>query len=96
MTHAETQLFDSIQIAAMLGVNPVTVRKWRKKNKELGFIKHGPEYEFRGANVVYPADKFAAWCASVKIVNGVPCMNLPITANIPLPRQAVLETDDGE
>lgn len=69
----------------MLGLNPVTLRKWRTKNKKLGVIKHGPPYEFRGHNVFYPEDKFRAWCSQVRMVNGVPNMNLPISSTIPHP-----------
>lgn len=95
MAQPEINLFDAQQIARMLGVNPVTVRKWRTKNKTAGCIKFGPPYEYHGSNVVYRADKFAAWCSQVKMVDGVPRINMPITATIPLPKLASLETGDA-
>lgn len=81
----ENKFFTDVQVAAMLGLNPVTVRKWRAKNKKLGLIKYGPPYEFRGPNVVYPKDRFSTWCSQVQMVGGVPRVNLPISATIPLP-----------
>lgn len=80
--------YTEAQVAALLGKHPVTVRKWRVKNKQIGLIKHGPPYEFRGHNVVYPKDKFRSWCSQVRVVDGVPRINLPITANVPLPAEA--------
>lgn len=71
--------FRDTQIAAMLGVNPVTVRQWRVKNREAGRIQYGPPYEYRGRYVVYPKPAFRAWCAAVKVVDGVPHMNLPVS-----------------
>lgn len=84
-SNEQESFYTDVEIAAMLGVHPVTVRKWRKKNVPLGCIKHGPPYEYRGANVVYPKDKFSTWCSQVRIVGGVPRINLPISATIPLP-----------
>jgi hypothetical protein len=89
----ERDYFTDTQIASMLGVNPVTVRQWRVKNKRLGVIRYGPPYEFRGPQVVYPKPKFREWCAAVPIVNGVPRVNLPVTANMTLIAQA---TGDAE
>lgn len=80
-----TEFFTSDQMAAMLGKHPVTLRKWRTKNKELGCIKYGPPYEYRGSAVVYPAVKFRVWCAQVRVIDGVPHINLPISAVVPLP-----------
>ena len=73
--------FTDVQIAKMLGVNPVTVRQWRVKNKKLGQIKYGPPYEFHGNSVVYPVEKFRQWCSEIKVVNGVPQLNLPASAD---------------
>lgn len=73
------------QVAALLGRHPVTLRKWRTENKKIGLIKYGPPYEYRGHNLVYPKEQFAQWVSQIQMVNGVPHMNLPITANIPLP-----------
>lgn len=87
--------YTSLEIARMLGVNPVTVRKWRVKNKALGVIKYGPPYVFRGSDVVYPRVAFDAWCGAVEVVDGVPRMNLPASAIIPLP-QGVNEVVDGQ
>ena len=77
--------FTDVQVARMLGIHPVSVRRWRVKNGRAGCIKYGPPYEYRGYNVVYPVDKFRAWCAQVRVVGGVPRMNLPVTAIQPLP-----------
>lgn len=81
--------FTDVEIARMLGKNPVTVRKWRTRNTKVGCIKYGPPYEYHGPNVVYPKDKFSAWCTQVKMIGGVPHMNAPIDANIPLPQAEV-------
>lgn len=86
--NAHDDLFTDVQIAAMLGVHPVTARKWRKKNQEAGCIKFGPPYEYRGNNVVYPVKAFRAWCSQVRVVDGVPRINLPISATIALPKNA--------
>lgn len=82
-----------VQIAAMLGYHPVTVRKWRKKNTDAGCIKYGPPYEYRGPKVVYPMSGFRTWCSQVRIVNGVPRVNLPISATIDLPQQSSVNTE---
>lgn len=79
--------FTTPQVAVMLGVHVVTVRKWRTKNKDVGCIKFGPPYEFRGANVVYPKVGFRTWCSQVAMVDGVPRINLPVSATIGLPRE---------
>lgn len=81
----QSEYFTDAQLARMLGLNPVTLRKWRTKNKKLGVIKYGPPYEFHGPNVLYPAGKFREWCSQVRMVNGVPCMNLPVGSTIPHP-----------
>lgn len=85
-TNQQTEYFTDYQVAAMLGKHPVTVRKWRVKNTEAGCIKFGPPYEYRGPNVVYPKQDFATWCTQVRMVDGVPHINLPINATIPLPQ----------
>lgn len=92
----DPDFYTDVQIAKLLGKNPVTVRKWRVKNKELGMIKYGPPYEFRGPNVVYSKRAFATWCGQVQMVNGVPCINLPISATIPLPPQTVIAMGVGD
>lgn len=76
----DSPYFTAAQVAALLGMNPVSVRRWRALNKKVGAIKHGPPYEFRGRLVVYPKKAFYDWCASVKLVGGVPHMNLPVSA----------------
>lgn len=81
------EFFTDEQVARMLGKHPVTVRKWRTKNKDLGVIQYGPPYEFRGHNVVYPKSQFYEWCAKVQVVDGVPRMNLPVSSNIVVPHQ---------
>lgn len=77
--------FTDLQIAVMLGYHPVTIRNWRKKNKVAGCIKFGPPYEYHGAKVLYPKDKFHQWCTQVTVVDGVPRMNLPVNAPVALP-----------
>lgn len=94
-----TDYFTDTQVAAMLGSHPVTMRKWRTKNKAFGAIKFGPPYEYRGSRVVYPKEKFRAWCSQVQLVDGVPRFNLPITAHVALPsselqRSTVNEVDN--
>lgn len=84
---AISQFFTDVQVARMLGKNPVTVRKWRVKNTKVGCIKYGPPYEYHGSNVVYPKDKFSAWCSAVEIVGGVPRMNMPVKSPAELPRE---------
>lgn len=76
------------QVARQLGVHPVTVRRWRAKNKKAGCIKFGPPYEFRGPNVVYPKSTFSEWCRAVRVVDGVPRMNLPVSSPVVLPVEA--------
>lgn len=83
----EPDYFTDTQVAALLGVHPVSVRRWRTLNKKIGLIKHGPPYEFRGARVVYPKEGFRDWCSQVRKVNGVPSINLPVSSNIPLPSE---------
>lgn len=85
--------FKDTEIARMLGVNPVTVRQWRVKNKKLGEIKHGPPYEYRGSEVVYPKSKFREWCAAVEVVGGVPRVNLPPSADIEAIQQATANAE---
>jgi hypothetical protein len=87
--------FVDTQIAKMLGVNPVTVRQWRVKNKKAGEVKHGPPYEVRGGNVVYPKGKFREWCAGVEVRAGVPYANLPPTADLAVIQQATANDDQG-
>lgn len=94
MAATEIKLFDAQQVARMLGVNPVTVRRWRTKNKAAGCIKYGPPYEYHGANVMYPAPAFSAWCSQVRMVGGVPRINLPISASVNLPQRVALEAGD--
>lgn len=79
-TAPEPDYFTAEQIASLLGVHPVTVRRWRTLNKNAALLIHGPPYEYRGARVVYPKEDFRHWCSSVKVVDGVPRINLPITA----------------
>lgn len=88
--------FTDTQIARMLGVNPVTVRQWRVKNKKAGEIKHGPPYEIRGNAVVYPKPGFRAWCAAVKVEGGVPITNLPPSANISAIQQATANGSEND
>lgn len=80
MIPLEETHFTDTQVAALLGKHPVTVRKWRAKNTEAGCVKYGPPYEYHGTNVWYPKAKFREWCAQVRMVNGVPHMNLPVVA----------------
>lgn len=87
-TYQNEEYVTDTQIAAMLGYNPVTVRKWRVKNTAAGCIKFGPPYEYRGPKVVYPMSGFRRWCSQVQVVNGVPRTNLPISATIELPQQS--------
>lgn len=81
----EPDYFTTDQVAALLGVHSVTVRRWRSWNKAANAIKYGPPYEYRGPRVVYPKRRFREWCSQVKKVDGVPRINLPITATVPLP-----------
>lgn len=83
--------FTDQQVAIMLGYHPVTIRTWRKKNKQAGCIKFGPPYEYHGANVLYPKDKFREWCAQVTVVDGVPRMNVPLNAPMVLPDETAQE-----
>ena len=95
----EPDYFTTDQVAVLLGVHTVTVRRWRSWNKDAGAIKHGPPYEYRGSRVVYPKDKFRDWCSQVTKVDGVTRMNLPITSSIPLPAdpdQRETVTTEGE
>ena len=75
------EYFTDRQVATMLGYNPVTLRRWRVKNKQAGGIKYGPPYEFHGARVLYPKAGFYTWCRNVRVINGVPHINAPITAD---------------
>lgn len=65
------------QVAQLLGVHPVTVRRWRTKNKELGYIAFGPPYEVHARRVSYPIKAFHEWCAHVRVEAGVPKINAP-------------------
>jgi len=69
--------FSEEQVATMLGKHPVSLRKWRQKNKKAGRIMFGPPYEKIGGNIAYPKDAFREWVINVEIVNGVPHMNAP-------------------
>jgi hypothetical protein len=80
--------FKDTEIARMLGVNPVTVRQWRVKNKRAGALRYGPPYEIHSGEVVYPREQFRAWCQAVKVVGGVPQLNLPTSANLELIQRA--------
>lgn len=87
------------QVAVLLGYNQVTLRRWRTKNKEAGEIRYGPPYEIRGGRVLYPKRGFYTWCSQVRVVGGVPRMNLPVTAAPAFAvalqqRSAVKEADD--
>lgn len=77
--------FTELQVAAMLGYNPVTIRKWRGKNAKAGCIKHGPPYEYHGRFVLYPKAAYRAWFNHIEVIDGVPRMNAPIKAHIDLP-----------
>jgi hypothetical protein len=79
--------FTELQVAAMLGYHPVTIRKWRVKNTNAGCIKFGPPYEYHGRNVLYPKDQYRAWFNHVEVIDGVPRMNAPIKARIALPSE---------
>lgn len=81
------QYLTDVQVAAMLGKNPVTVRKWRVKNTKAGCIKFGPPYEYHGHNVAYPKHLFHEWCSAVRVINGVPRINAPINSPFALPRE---------
>ena len=81
--------FKDTQIARMLGVNPVTVRQWRVKNKRAGCIRYGPPYEIHNGEVIYPKGAFRAWCQSRTVIGGVPQVNLPVSANLELIEQAL-------
>ena len=99
----EPDFFTATQVATMLGVHDVTVRRWRSWNAKLGVIKYGPPYEYRGSRVVYPNAAFREWCGQVTDDQGVTRINLPITATIPLPKKqeaqdelvVVGESEDG-
>jgi hypothetical protein len=82
------EFFTDVQIAKMLGYNPVTLRQWRVKNKKLGEVRYGPPYEIRGGNVVYPKKSFREWCAGVKVIGGVPHVNLPVGVTLEEIQQA--------
>lgn len=51
----------SDQIAEALGIHPVTVRRWRARNKAAGFHKYGPPFEVRRGRVFYLASAFMVW-----------------------------------
>ena len=86
--------FVDTEIARMLGVNAVTVRQWRVKNKKLGELRYGPPYQYRGNEVVYPKQKFREWCATVEVVGGVPRANLPVSADLAAIQQATAKAED--
>lgn len=81
----DPDFYTAEQVAVLLGVHPVTVRRWRTRNKTSGSLRHGPPYEYRGARVVYPKELFRHWCARIQVIDGVPRMNLPITASVQPP-----------
>lgn len=68
----------SKQVAFLLGMNEASVRRWRTKNKKLGVIKYGPDYEIHGGRVVYRSDVFRKWCAQTQRINGVLHSNAPV------------------
>lgn len=76
LPHVEPHL-SSADVAELLGVHPVTVRRWRVRNKEAGHIKEGPPYEYRGRTIVYPTQAFKEWCARTTVVGGVVRANAP-------------------
>lgn len=70
--------FSETAVALVLGRDVDTIRKWRIKNKEAGRVAYGPPYGINEAGaVLYPKDDFAAWCKRVRMVDGVPRMDLP-------------------
>lgn len=68
------------QVARLLGVTQVSVRRWRCRNKTAGKLVAGPPYEYHGRLVTYPAGPFLAWCRQVRMVNGVIRRKVPVTA----------------
>lgn len=82
MPQESDRFYTSHEIAQLLGVNAVSVRRWRTKNKAAGALVYGPPYEYRGPNVVYPKRAFTEWCKQVRMVNGVPNINLPVSAKL--------------
>lgn len=76
LPHVEEYLTGD-QIAQLLGVHPVTVRRWRTKNREAGHFVYGPPYVTHGRRVLYPISEFHEWCAQVELKNGVPQINAP-------------------
>jgi transposase len=93
VTDVARDYFVDTEVARMLGVNAVTVRQWRVKNKKAGELRFGPPYEIRGSSVVYPKEKFREWCAAAPVVNGVPRLNLPVTADVTAIQQATAKVD---
>jgi hypothetical protein len=90
VTEDDNDYFTDTQIAKLLGVNPVTARQWRVKNKKLGELRYGPPYEITSdGHVRYPRSKFREWCAGVRVVGGVPHVNLPTSADREAIHQAV-------
>ena len=86
----DNNCFTDVQVAKLLGVNPVTVRQWRVKNRKLGHLRYGPPYEVTSdGRVRYPKAKFREWCAGVQVVGGVPHVNLPTSADRDAIRQAI-------
>lgn len=75
------EFFTDRQVASLLGYNPVSLRRWRVKNKLAGAIVYGPPYVLRASRVLYPKQLFWQWCSKVKVEGGVPKMNLPVTAD---------------
>lgn len=82
---SRVRYLSDIQVAAALGFHPVTLRKWRAKNKQVGEIKHGPPYEYRGVSVVYPEDKFQAWLDARQTIDGVTHYRAPVPAGSKVP-----------
>lgn len=75
------EYFTDRQVAKLLGMNPTTLRRWRMKNKAAGGIKYGPPYEIHGSRILYPKARFYTWCSQVRVVDGVPHINAPITSD---------------
>lgn len=82
----------SAEVAQLLGVHPVTVRRWRVRNKEAGYIKEGPPYLIRGRSVAYPTDAFKAWCGESHTVDGVVHANAPASTDPALTPQPEAES----
>lgn len=74
----QNNYFTEEAVAVMLATTAHKLITWRVLNAMLQAERYGPPCVYLGDAIGYPKDQFRHWCASVRKINGVPCMDLPL------------------